>query len=240
MIPQPQAILFDLGSTLLYPRDPWKPILHRACLTLAEDLRASGIPLQPQHFAGAFYQRLRVYYAEREHTLQERGALAVLKETLHAHNWQLEETLQRRALNTLYATTQQNWHPEPDSLPTLEALRARDIRLGILSNASDDEDVQALVAKGNFGAHLDFVLTSAACGYRKPHPVIFERALSHWGFAPQQIAMVGDTLNADILGANQMNMPSVWITRRAAPQSHAIATPTFTIATLQELLGKIA
>jgi FMN phosphatase YigB (HAD superfamily) len=50
--------------------------------------------------------------------------------------------------------------------------------------------------------------------------------------------MVGDTLNADILGANQIGMYSIWITRRVEdvpPDDEMPVQPQATIHSLGEL-----
>ena len=62
----------------------------------------------------------------------------------------------------------------------------------------------------------DCILPSAACSYRKPHPRICELALAHWNIPPQEIAMVGDSLAADVRGAQGLGLFTVWITRRVS------------------------
>jgi putative hydrolase of the HAD superfamily len=59
------------------------------------------------------------------------------------------------------------------------------------------------------------VLSSAACGIRKPNPRIFQIGLEKWGLSSTEAVMVGDTLGADILGAINASIFSIWITRRA-------------------------
>jgi FMN phosphatase YigB (HAD superfamily) len=88
--------------------------------------------------------------------------------------------------------------------------------MGLISNAGDDQDVQMLIDKAGVRGYFDIILTSAAQGIRKPNPRIFYQALQHWGTHPERAAMVGDTLGADILGAKNAGIYSVWITRRAA------------------------
>jgi len=44
---------------------------------------------------------------------------------------------------------------------------------------------------------------------------IFQAALEHFQVRPAAAAMVGDLLQTDVLGANQMGIYSIWITRRS-------------------------
>lgn len=96
-----------------------------------------------------------------------------------------------------------------------------------------------MVERFNIEIFFDFILTSAACSYRKPHPRIFEVALAHWKISPQDAAMVGDDLDANISGANGVGIFSILITNgslKAGGNSHHIQ-PDATISTLSELPG---
>ncbi|MCL5429817.1 MAG: HAD family hydrolase, partial [Chloroflexi bacterium] len=113
------------------------------------------------------------------------------------------------------------------------------MRLAVVSNAGDDADVQTLVNNSGLRPYLDFALSSAACGIRKPNPRIFEIALEHWRLPRKDVVMVGDTLGADILGARNAGLTSIWLTRRAdtpANRDHLdTIKPDVTITTLTEL-----
>src|SRR5258708_11687266 len=83
-----------------------------------------------------------------------------------------------------------------------------------ISNAADDENTQTLIDKGGFRPYLEFIVSSAAFGKRKPDPGIFRVALDHFKLPAAEAVMVGDTLDADIAGARGVGMNSIWITRR--------------------------
>lgn len=148
-----------------------------------------------------------------------------------------EQTL-RSALDALYAVTQTNWQVEDDVIETLEQLKAGQYHLGIFSNAGDDKDVQDLIEGFGIRPYFDFVLTSAGSFYRKPHPRAFEIALAQWNITPEEAAMIGDSLEADIDGAKQLNMTAIWITRRAhfTDEDMRRIKPDFSIRRLRELL----
>ena len=85
--------------------------------------------------------------------------------------------------------------------------------------------------------YFDFVLTSAACYYRKPHPRAFEIALAQWNISPNEAAMIGDSLQADIYGAKSLGMQTGWITRRAqfTGDDEQRIKPDFSLHSLNEL-----
>ena len=215
-----RAILFDLGGTLMFARDPWLPIETRADLVFAEKLRGQGVEIEQPEFAQTFRRRLKEYYIRREQNLFETTYLSVAHELLQEHGYpNLAEAVVRSALDALFDVTQSNWVLESDALSTLKNLENSGYRMGLVSNAGDNQDVVELAEKFRIERFFDFILTSAACSYRKPHPRIFELALAHWDIPVREIAMVGDTLEADILGARNAGLFGILITRRASPRA---------------------
>ncbi len=201
---------------------------------LAASLRQHGIELG----AEVFRARLQEYYQQRDKDFYETTYHLVLRELLkelgHA---EVAESVLRSALDALYAVTQSNWQLESDTVETLEALKSEEYRLGIFSNAGDNKDVQDLIESFGIQKYFDFVLTSAACFYRKPHPRAFEIALAQWNAPPNEAAMIGDSLEADILGAKNLNITSIWITRRAKFEDEEMRRiqPDFSLRKLSEL-----
>lgn len=228
-------ILFDLGGTLMHARGDWEPIHERADQALVDSLRSHDIYIEPRHFRA----RLHEYYEQREKDFQETTYHFVLRELLtelgHA---EVAEPILRSALDAMYSITQSNWQLEADAVETLKMLKSNQYRLGIFSNAGDDKDVQQLIENFGIRDHFDFVLTSAACFYRKPHERAFEISLAQWNITPQEAAMVGDSLEADIIGAKQVGMTAIWITRRASFTDEEMRRikPDFSLRKLSELL----
>jgi len=240
-----RAVLFDLGNTIMHSVDPddWPQVLRRGNQSLVEYLCESGLAIDCDTFASDFNRRLHEYYAERDIQMIETSTFLVLKELLAEKGFtNASDDILRSALDQHYAVTQQNWQLEDDALACLETLKKEFIKLGIISNAGDDRDVTQLAEKFNILSYFEFVLTSAACGYRKPHKRIFELALENLNLLPEQVAMVGDKLDADIEGANQMGMYSIWITRRVKLPSGAELTfqPQATISALHNLPSLIS
>ena len=92
----------------------------------------------------------------------------------------------------------------------LESLRARGLRLGLVSNAFDPgwllhRDLEQM----GLAQRLDFSVFSSEVGTRKPHPAIFERALEALGVEPENTLFVGDRLYEDIRGAGELGMTTV-------------------------------
>ena len=96
-----------------------------------------------------------------------------------------------------------------DALPVLDALRARGLKLGLLSNTGRDLDV--------FVAHhaieVDAMLTSRIHGKTKPHETIFRAMLDKLAVAPDAAVMVGDDPDDDFGGARAVGIEA-WLVDR--------------------------
>jgi len=222
----------------MYGRRDWAPIVAKADDVLTEYLREKGMEINPSTFPLEFRKKLDEYFKKREKDLLETTYTFVLRELLENKGYDdVSSELIRNALNALFSITQSNWALEEDAIPTLQKLRGKGYNLGIISNAGDDEDVQQLARGFGITEHFDFILTSAACSYRKPHPRIFELALSNWYCHPSEAVMVGDNLDADIRGAQEAGIYGVWISRRANPamEKQEQVQPDASLSSLSEL-----
>jgi FMN phosphatase YigB (HAD superfamily) len=111
------------------------------------------------------------YHSEREAEFIEYTTHYILRTLLAELGYPaVQDSLIQKALKAMYAVSQGHWYPEDDALPILEALRQAGYRLGAISNASDDADVQALIDKAGVRPYFEVILTSAAIGIRKPNP----------------------------------------------------------------------
>jgi HAD superfamily hydrolase (TIGR01509 family) len=109
----------------------------------------------------------------------------------------------------LYETMLDTWVPYEDTLPVLAALRARGLKLGLVSNAG--VDVRRVVERAGMARLLDAVVVSHEIGAVKPHPPIFERALAALGVPAERALMVGDSPRDDVgaafLGVRTLILP---------------------------------
>ncbi len=222
----------------MYERSSWHEVTAKGDEALTRYLIDQGMELNLSTFPVEFRRRLGEYFAQREKDLLETSYTFVLIELLKDKGYtNLPDDLIRRALDSLFDVTQTNWVLEDDALRTLKKLEKDGYRMGLISNAGDDQDVQHLVQRFGISPYFDFILTSAACSYRKPHPRIFELAIANWYFLPSETVMVGDNLDADIRGARSAGLYAVWISRRAGPSSddQPRVQPDATVSTLSEL-----
>jgi HAD superfamily hydrolase (TIGR01662 family) len=238
-----RVLLFDLGGTLMYEKDPWPPIYARAEQELRQALLAAGIDVQPDLYGGksTFLDYYNAQRAGRSDPEEEISA-DLLKDLLaRGGHPAVNDAALGTALRAMYAVTQSNWIPEHDALDTLAALKSKGYRLGLVSNATDDENTQRLIDKGGFRPYFEFILSSAACGVRKPDARIFQRALGHFEVKPSEAAIIGDSLEADVAGGQNMGMYTVWIARRSQDRRETIARiqPDLRVDSLAEIADQL-
>lgn len=235
-----KVVLFDLGDTLIYFDADWHSVQRESSHALWQSLTDQDIAIEKQAFLDIFSTRMLDYYREREYTHIETTSARVLAAALTTLNiTNYTDEIIANALDAMYAVSQRYWLLEHDTIQSLSWLQEQGYHIGLISNASDTNDVYALLDKHNLGGYFEQILISSQFGKRKPHPAIFEEALQFFGYVPENYMMVGDKLANDVLGANQIGMNSVWITRRANTvfnQQHAHIKPAFLIKNLDGLI----
>ena len=100
---------------------------------------------------------------------------------------------------------------EPDTTSVLEALRARGLVLGVVSNA--DGRIARDLARSGLGAHFGTVIDSHVVGVEKPDPAIFHLALEALGMTAAESLYVGDVFGIDVVGARRAGLDAVLLDR---------------------------
>ncbi len=118
-----------------------------------------------------------------------------------------------------------------------EVLAALDgVPRAVVSNA-DDDFLKGILARN--GLRFDAVVTSEFARCYKPKPRIFEIALEALRTRPSDTLHVGDSLEADVAGAQRLGMRTVWVNRVGAHRGPGDPTPDFEIRDLRGLPGLV-
>jgi putative hydrolase of the HAD superfamily len=124
----------------------------------------------------------------------------------------------------------------PEVLRCLKELK-KNYRLGLVTNGVPDLQWYK-IKKAGLEDFFKKVIISGEHGIGKPHVKIFREALTQLCSSVDETVMVGDNLNSDISGAQNMSMKSIWINRFSKELKEGIK-PDFQITNIQELKGII-
>lgn len=107
------------------------------------------------------------------------------------------------------------WRPFDDAVPTLRRLRAEGFRLAVLTNGEEDQQREKLDLTG-LTEHVDTLIASSTLPFGKPHPLAFATAVERLGADPEEVLMVGDSLDKDVRGALAAGLRAVLLDRSGA------------------------
>ncbi len=240
-----RGVIFDLGGTVIRLTFPWEIVFKESQQALVEQLLREGVNLDAAAFATEFRRAMELNDRSRETAFLETTTATVLRMVLSRFGvTDLAEESVQRAVARFYTVTESQWEVMPGVYNVLGELRQTGYRLGMISNAGDDANVQRLVDRCSLRSYFNPILVSAAIGLRKPNPALFRMLLQVWQIQPCEAVMVGDTLAADILGAQNVGLHQIWLAAEAdtpANRAHTGAIlPEVTASSLYELPELIA
>ncbi len=88
--------------------------------------------------------------------------------------------------------------------------------LHIITNGFEEIQLKKL-QKSEISHFFDKVITSESVGVKKPNPIIFNHALEVANAEPKKSMMIGDNLEADIEGAQQIGMQTIFFNYHNKP-----------------------
>ena len=140
------------------------------------------------------------------------SAVSSVSETIACFNYDLPSTaaiLQRAVdayihvfLDTLYMRSS-----TPDVLQRL----GRQYRLGLITNFAYPPGAYQLLDRYRLAAYFDTIVVSGEVGWKKPANQIFATALSNLSIEPKDAVYVGDEYEADMVGAKNAGMHTVYL-----------------------------
>jgi FMN phosphatase YigB (HAD superfamily) len=132
----------------------------------------------------------------------------------------------------------------PGAGEVVRELKRRGYKLALVADGRSGTYYNVLTQHGLHGL-FDVFAISEQLGVEKPDPHIFIHALDQLGIAREDYGrtiMVGNYLERDIKGANQVGMISVWLDwapRRPKAPADLAQVPQYTIKTPLDLLSLI-
>ena len=108
------------------------------------------------------------------------------------------------------------------------------VSMGIISNTTNPVAIKELELKNSgLKKYFDFAIYSSGFPFRKPHPSIFQLAISQFQLPPSEIIFVGDSPSTDILGAQSVGMNTACVNRK---NQQTDLNPDYELNSLDDLL----
>lgn len=147
--------------------------------------------------------------------------------------WKGKVSLQE-LLQVYYKEVYREREAFPEVSAVLQQLSQWEVSMGIISNTTNPVFMKEYeLEDSGLKKYFDFTIYSSGVPFRKPHPSIFQLAISHFQLEPCEILFVGDSISMDILGAREVGMKTAWINRK---QEHTDIVPDYELTSLEDLL----
>ncbi len=232
-----EAVLFDMFDTLmLIEKDHafYSPSLKKAHSFLVKN----GVNVEFRVFRDAYIKARNALYVQADAKLEEPHFNCRISNALESLGYvNVESKVVAGATNEFCEGFMEYVRIDSHAKSALKKLRGK-YKLGIVSNFAIPECVYKLLEKHGLDTIFDVVVVSGAVNKRKPAPEIFQKALKKLRVSAEKTVFVGDTVDADVIGAKTAGMKSIFIERRIQKDSEN-ACPSQTIKSLNELLEAI-
>ncbi len=209
-LPRPEVIFFDVGDTLIRAHPSWAGVYREGLAEFGIEATETDLEraLLEETKAGAWWN-IDDPFEPTEESSWERIKAFDLAVLARLGMTDLDDGA-IRAIEGVFAR-RSAWYVFPDVVPSLDAIQAEGIRMGIISNFvwGGVELIHAL----ELARHFDGLTVSARVGFQKPHRGIFEHALEQLRVAPERAWHIGDSYKADVVGARRLGITPVLIDR---------------------------
>jgi len=202
-----QGIFFDAGDTLITADPPVREVALTLATQLFPDL-APPLVLSALAAARAFFSQYYLHYSSQE---EDR----LLVDMAQAMRTAVRETADVDVDFLPFVNQVRDairYRPFPDVLPTLRSLRRWGKTLAVVSNW--DPALPTLLAEVGLAEFFAFILPSAEIGVEKPDGRIFSLALQRLGLEPQEVVHIGDSYEADVVGARAVGITPILLDRQ--------------------------
>lgn len=232
-----KAVTFDLGNTLLRQDNvEWEKLekagfLNHINIFSKQNLKHPTL----KEWSGKYLEIKRCY--ERIAELHQLEIPAEKIFQMLREIFSIPDSIHTHTLLTTFFIPLMNARLLMDrAQETLQNLHDNDLRCAVISNTVVPGFLaREVLERLGIARYFDFTLFSSDCIFSKPHPMMFEIAITKWGLKPSQILHVGDQLDKDVAGARSAGLRTVWINHDRKKIRKGKFKPNHEIFSLEEL-----
>ena len=143
-----------------------------------------------------------------------------LKQSFDAYGIAIDDQIINRLSNDYIRYLSTFVHVVPGTFQLLDYLRVK-YRMHIITNGFSEVQQRKMV-NSKIRGYFEVVVNSEMAGVKKPNPKIFNLALERAKVAPQNAIMIGDNLEADVIGALKVGLSAIHFnSNNETPHDHA-------------------
>lgn len=213
-----RAVVFDMGGTLLaYPRPgngTWRAFEESGIRGLYRYLVAQGHPIaaEEETFVARMFERLEQGWEQATGGRINLRAIDWIAAAAADHDLALSDGALIEAVHHYARPLRDGVSAMPGAAAALAELRARGVRVGLISNTIWPGDLHredlATLGLWQFIEYAVFQVISVSGNQTR---VFFLHVLERLGVNPADAVFVGDSPKEDIRGAQQAGMRAIWV-----------------------------
>lgn len=196
-----RAVFLDLDDTL-YPYPPCNEAGKRAALAT---LRERGYDLDREAFDALYRESRREVKRELAGTASAHERFLYFKRAVEIHTGEHDAALALALGEAYWDAYVAEMDPFPGVAETIADLQAAGVDVAVVTNLTTRIQLTKLDHLG-VSEDVDLLLTSEETGREKPGSVMFTLPLARLALRPAEVLMVGDSLDADVEGANAVGL----------------------------------
>jgi len=206
----PQAIFFDLDDTIVSFTASTDMCWRQVCAAYGSQV--DGITPESLHQAINEYSHW--YWQDRERHRRGRQNLPQARRDIVAvalKNLGVDNLALADQIGDAYTVTRDQaiWLL-PGAIDTLDHLQQNGVRLALITNGTSREQ-RHKIERFNLARFFDCIVIEGEFGVGKPDARVYRHALAQMQLQPDEVWMVGDNLEWDVWGAQQVGISGIWV-----------------------------
>lgn len=232
-----KAVLFDLGSTLIeFENHGWGEMGKEGIISAFPYLKEQFPHLTTvEEFGPAFYEHLMDILDNRKNH-SEVELLSTIAEIFKRMNIDADDNIIEEFAKIYYKPVTDQLTLIPNADTVLDTFKKAGLVIGLVSNSIFPEKYhRGEMERFDLLKYFDFTIFSSTVGVRKPGKAIFDMALEKADVDASEAIFIGDRFDADVAGAANAGIESVWRYREGRENPDGIE-PDYSIEDLNELV----
>ena len=232
---QIEAILFDYGGTLTRLTISPEDLVTKCLRNIQTFLQSRGIAVSMARLKEADKEAWRL--SQVRGSLIEANATEFMTELLREAGVDLADgdAVINGVAEVDYMTAVPYIELLPETLSTLQVLSEHKLRMGVVSNNVFPQMLRTSIERLGLGSFFCTVVASGDVGVRKPASEVFRKALGELGCRVEETLFVGDRLEEDVAGAQNVGMVTVWVNSSTEAKRGSIV-PDYEVRDLSAIL----